>query len=46
VNDTAASLVIFTDNVLTLFIVGRPNGSPVWLQVVDEVSGTVSAVHE
>ncbi len=36
-----ASLGIATGGVLTLFIAAPPNGSSVWVRVVDEVSGAV-----
>jgi hypothetical protein len=36
-----ASFAIATDGVLTLFIAAPPNGSSVWIRVVDEVSGAV-----
>ncbi len=39
--DTGASFAIATGGVLTLFIAAPPNGSSVWLRVVDEVSGAV-----
>ena len=39
--DMGASFAIATGGVLTLFIAAPPNGSSVWVQVVDEVSGAV-----
>jgi len=39
--DMGASFGIATGGVLTLFIAAPPNGSPVWVRVVDEVSGAV-----
>ena len=36
-----ASFAIATGEVLTLFIAAPPNGSSVWVRVVDEVSGAV-----
>lgn len=39
--DMGASFVIATGGVLTLFIAAPPNGSSVWVRVVDEVSGAV-----
>jgi hypothetical protein len=36
-----ASFGIATGGVLTLFIAAPPNGSSVWVRVVDEVSGAV-----
>lgn len=39
--DMGASFGIATGGVLTLFIVAPPNGSSVWVRVVDEVSGAV-----
>jgi hypothetical protein len=39
--DMGASFAIATGGVLTLFIAAPPNGSSVWVRVVDEVSGTV-----
>ncbi len=36
-----ASFAIATGGVLTLYIAAPPNGSSVWVRVVDEVSGTV-----
>lgn len=39
--DTRASFGIATGGVLTLFIAAPPNGSSVWVQVFDEVSGAV-----
>ena len=39
--DTGASFSIATGGVLTLFIAAPPNGSSVWVRVVDEVSGAV-----
>ncbi len=39
--DMGASFAIATDGVLTLFIAAPPNGSSVWVWVVDEVSGAV-----
>lgn len=37
--DMAASFGIATGGVLTMFIAAPPNGSSVWVRVVDEVSG-------
>ncbi len=37
--DIGASFTIATGGVLTLFIAAPPNGSSVWMRVVDEVSG-------
>ena len=39
--DMGASFGIATGGVLTLFIAAPPNGSSVWVLVVDEVSGAV-----
>jgi len=39
--DLGASFAIATGGVLALFIAAPPNGSSVWVRVVDEVSGTV-----
>lgn len=39
--DMGASFAIATDGVLTLFIAAAPNGSSVWVRVVDEVTGAV-----
>ena len=39
--DMGASFAIATSGVLTLFIAAPPNGSSVWVRVVDEVSGAV-----
>jgi hypothetical protein len=39
--DMGASFAISTGGVLTLFIAAPPNGSSVWVRVVDEVSGAV-----
>ena len=39
--DMGASFGIATGGVLTLYIAAPPNGSSVWVRVVDEVSGTV-----
>jgi len=39
--DMGASFAIATGGVLTLFIAAPPNGSSVWVRVVDEVSGAV-----
>ena len=39
--DMGASFGIATGGVLTLFIAAPPNGSSVWVRVVDEVSGAV-----
>ncbi len=39
--DMGASFAIATGGVLTLFIAAQPNGSSVWVRVVDEVSGAV-----
>ena len=39
--DLRVSFGIATDGVLTLFIAAPPNGSSVWVRVVDEVSGAV-----
>jgi hypothetical protein len=36
-----ASFAIATGGVLTLFIAAPPNGSSIWVRVVDEVSGAV-----
>lgn len=36
-----ASFAITTGGVLTLFIAAPPNGTSVWLRLVDEVSGAV-----
>lgn len=36
-----ARFAIATDGVLTLFIAAPPNGSTVWVRVVDEISGAV-----
>ena len=36
-----ASFAIATGGVLTLYIAAPPNGSSVWVRVVDEVSGAV-----
>ena len=36
-----ASFAIATGGVLTLFIAAPPNGTSVWVQVVDKVSGSV-----
>ena len=38
-----ASFAIATGGVLTLFIAAPPNGSSVWVRVVDEVSGAVAS---
>lgn len=38
-NDMGASFAIATSGVLTLYIAAPPNGSSVWVRVVDEVSG-------
>lgn len=35
------SFAIATGGVLTLFIAAPPNGSSVWVRVVDEVSGAI-----
>ncbi len=40
-SDMGASFAIATGGVLTLFIAAPPNGSSVWVRVVDEVSGAV-----
>jgi hypothetical protein len=40
--DMGASFAIATGGVLTLFIAAPPIGSPLWVRVVDEVSGAVS----
>jgi hypothetical protein len=39
--DMGASFAIVTGGVLTLFIAAPPNGSSVWVRVVDEVSGAI-----
>jgi hypothetical protein len=39
--DMGASFAIATGGVMTLFIAAPPNGSSVWVRVVDEVSGAV-----
>ncbi|MDM7459769.1 MAG: DUF2793 domain-containing protein, partial [Paracoccus sp. (in: a-proteobacteria)] len=39
--DMGAAFAIATGGVLTLFIAAPPNGSSVWVRVVDEVSGAV-----
>jgi hypothetical protein len=39
--DLGASFALATGGVLTLFIAAVPNGSSVWVRVVDEVSGAV-----
>ena len=39
--DMGASFGIATGGVLTLFIAAPPNGSSVWVRVVDEVTGAV-----
>ena len=39
--DMATPFAIATGGVLTLFIAAPPNGSSVWVRVVDEVSGAV-----
>ena len=39
--DMGASFAIATGGVLTLFIAAAPNGSSVWVRVLDEVSGAV-----
>jgi len=39
--DMGASFAIATGGVLTLFIAAPPNGSSIWVRVVDEVSGAV-----
>lgn len=39
--DMGAKVAIATGGVLTLFITAPPNGSSVWVRVVDEVSGAV-----
>jgi len=39
--DMGASFAIATGGVLTMFIAAPPNGSSVWVRVVDEVSGAV-----
>lgn len=39
--DLGASFSIATGGVLTLFIAATPNGSSVWVRVVDEVPGAV-----
>ncbi len=36
-----ASFAIATGDVLTLYIAAPPNGSSVWVRVVDEVTGAV-----
>jgi len=40
-SDMGAGFAIATGGVLTLFIAAAPNGSSVWVRVVDEVSGAV-----
>ena len=39
--DMGASFAIATGGVLTLYIAAPPNGSSVWVRVVDEVSGAI-----
>jgi hypothetical protein len=39
--DMGASFAIATGGVMTLYIAAPPNGSSVWVRVVDEVSGAV-----
>jgi len=39
--DMGASFAIATGGVLTLYIAAPPNGSSVWLRVLDEVSGAI-----
>jgi len=39
--DMGASFAIATGGVLTIYIAAPPNGSSVWVRVVDEVSGAV-----
>ncbi len=39
--DMGASFAIATGGVLTLFIAAPPNGSSIWVRVVDEVSGAI-----
>ena len=39
--DMGTSFAIATGGVLTLFIAAPPNGSSVWVRVVDEVSGAI-----
>ncbi len=39
--DTALYFAIVTGGVLTLYIAAPPNGSSVWVRLVDEVSGAV-----
>lgn len=39
--DMGASFAIATGGVLTLFIAAPPNGSSVWLRVVDDVSSAI-----
>ncbi len=39
--DMGSSFAIATGGVLTLYIAAPPNGSSVWVRVVDEVSGAV-----
>jgi hypothetical protein len=39
--DTGASFAIATGGVLTPYIAAPPNGSSVWVRVVDEVLGAV-----
>jgi hypothetical protein len=39
--DIGASFAIATGGVLTLYIAAPPNGSSVWVRVLDEVSGAV-----
>ncbi|WP_374395633.1 DUF2793 domain-containing protein [Tabrizicola sp.] len=39
--DMGASFAIATGGVLTLFIAAPPNGTSVWVRIVDEVSGAV-----
>lgn len=40
-NDIGASFGITRGGLLTFFIAAPPNGSSIWLRVVDEVSGAV-----
>ena len=40
-NDMRASFGIATGGVLTILIAAPPDGSSIWVRVVDEVSGTV-----
>ena len=40
-NDMGASFASATGGILTTFIAASPNGSSVWVRVLDEVSGAV-----